>query len=75
MCVRPPYNIPVMKLLRYAISLSIAGVLALALSIVSTAQRRGGGPPPEGLSFRFLGPVGGNSVASIAGIPGAPFIY
>src|SRR5213078_2033282 len=39
------------------------------------AQRRGGGASPDALSFRFLGPVVGNRVASIAGVPGDPSIY
>ena len=30
---------------------------------------------PDGLAFRFLGPVVGNRVASIAGVPGDPSIY
>ena len=38
-------------------------------------QRRPGGSPAEALSFRFLGPVVGNRVASIAGIPGDPYVY
>ena len=40
----------------------------------SSAQRRGA-TPPEGLAFRFLGPIVGNRVASIAGIPGDPTTY
>jgi photosystem II stability/assembly factor-like uncharacterized protein len=64
-----------MKLRRLILFFAAAGVLAFALSAVSTAQRRGGGPQPEGLSFRFLGPVVGNRVASIAGIPGDPTTY
>ena len=41
------------------------------------AQRRGGGAnaSPDALSFRFLGPVVGNRVAAIAGVPGDPSIY
>jgi photosystem II stability/assembly factor-like uncharacterized protein len=46
------------------------GLFASALN----AQRRDA-PPPDGLSFRFLGPVVGNRVASIAGVPGDPSIY
>ena len=49
-------------------------VVALASSALLTAQRRGGGPPP-GLAFRFLGPVVGNRIASVAGVPGDPFTY
>jgi hypothetical protein len=39
------------------------------------AQRRGGAQREEGFRFRFVGPVVGNRVASIAGIPGDPTIY
>src|SRR5258708_13717890 len=46
----------------------------LAGALVS-AQRRGGAASPDALSFRFLGPVVGNRVASIAGVPGDPSIY
>ena len=42
---------------------------------VSAQRRGGGGPPADALSFRFLGPVVGNRVASIAGVPGDPSIY
>jgi photosystem II stability/assembly factor-like uncharacterized protein len=64
-----------MKLRRLVLSFAVAAALAFAFSAVSTAQRRGGGAPPDGLSFRFLGPVVGNRVASIAGIPGDPTTY
>ena len=33
--------------------------LSLTVAVVS-AQRRGGGGQPDGLSFRFLGPAVGN---------------
>src|SRR5438876_3954676 len=49
-------------------------VVAL-LSAVADAQRLGGGAPADALSFRFLGPVVGNRVASIAGVPGDPLTY
>src|SRR6266542_2868350 len=64
-----------MKLFRFLISLSVACVLAAMAFTVPQAQRRGGGPPPDGLSFRFLGPAVGNRVASIAGVPGDPYVY
>src|SRR6186713_3577939 len=54
------------------------GTLAVMIAAESPAllgQRRPGGPPADALSFRFLGPVVGNRVASIAGIPGDPYIY
>ena len=40
-----------------------------------TGQRRQGGAPADALSFRFLGPVVGNRIASVAGVPGNPYIY
>ncbi|HEY6211093.1 MAG TPA: hypothetical protein VIW45_02360, partial [Vicinamibacterales bacterium] len=52
-----------------------------ALAIVCTvgalaiAQRGGGAGQPQGLAFRFVGPAVGNRVASIAGVPGDPYIY
>jgi len=55
------------------------GIIAVAIAAVDptliVGQRRAGGPPAEALSFRFLGPVVGNRVASIAGVPGDPYIY
>src|SRR5438067_8487360 len=48
--------------------------MCLAGALVS-AQRLGGGASPDALSFRFLGPVVGNRVASITGVPGDPSIY
>ena len=53
-----------------------AGAFALLCLSPLSAQRRGGaGASAEALSFRFLGPVVGNRVASIAGVPGDPSIY
>src|SRR3981081_3702054 len=55
---------------------SSALILVCLLGAVGSAQRRGGGAPSaDALSFRFLGPVVGNRVASIAGVPGDPSIY
>ena len=59
-----------MKSIRVPAGLLVACLLAASL----TAQRRGA-PQPEGLAFRFLGPIVGNRVASIAGVPGDPSIY
>src|SRR3979409_2483113 len=59
-----------MRSLRLPLALVFVSLFAVAL----TAQRRGS-PPPDGLSFRFLGPIVGNRVASIAGVPGDPSIY
>ncbi|HKB10276.1 MAG TPA: hypothetical protein VKD69_06470 [Vicinamibacterales bacterium] len=52
-----------------------AAIILMSLAAVAAAQRRGGGASPDALSFRFLGPVVGNRVASIAGVPGDPSIY
>src|SRR5215472_10433735 len=49
-------------------------VVALASSVLLTAQRRGGNQP-SGLAFRFVGPAVGNRIASVAGVPGDPFTY
>ena len=38
----------------------------------ASAQERNGAPSADGLAFRFLGPVQGNRVAAVAGIPGDP---
>src|SRR5436189_3046553 len=56
----------------------LALLLSTAMfSIPAFAQRRGGGvaPPPEGLSFRFMGPAVGNRISAAAGIPGDPSTY
>src|SRR3954468_8657492 len=55
--------------------LSLAIILMSVAATVPSAQRRGSGTSPDALSFRFLGPVVGNRVASIAGVPGDPSIY
>jgi photosystem II stability/assembly factor-like uncharacterized protein len=48
--------------------------LAIVSIAVPRAQRRGGAPS-DGLSFRFVGPVVGNRVASVAGVAGDPYVY
>ena len=54
----------------------VVGTMALAFTVGVSAQRRSGAAASaEALSFRFLGPVVGNRVASIAGIAGDPSIY
>src|SRR6476659_8833392 len=62
---------------RLASACVIAAILACALVVSVSGQRRGGGGggTAEALSFRWLGPVVGNRVASIAGIPGDPTTY
>ncbi len=50
-------------------------LVCTCLMAVSAGAQRRGGAQPDGLSFRFLGPVVGNRVAAIAGIPGDPAIY
>jgi photosystem II stability/assembly factor-like uncharacterized protein len=53
----------------------LLGFLFACLVAVSINAQRRGGAQPDGLAFRFLGPVVGNRVASIAGVPGDPSIY
>src|SRR5947209_1617756 len=49
---------------------------AAILPVSGFGQRRGGGgQPPEGLSFRFMGPAVGNRISAAAGIPGDPSTY
>src|SRR3954467_11042772 len=57
-----------------SVRLIIAGLFACLLAVSISAQRRGAAQP-DGLAFRFLGPVVGNRVASITGVPGDPSIY
>ena len=47
-------------------------LFALLLTVVTAyAQRRGRGPEDvDAFRFRFVGPLAGNRVASIAGVPG-----
>src|SRR3954454_1994062 len=53
----------------------ILGLLFACLVAVSLGAQRRGNAQPDGLAFRFLGPVVGNRVAAIAGIPGDPSTY
>lgn len=51
-------------------------VLVLAGSTPrANGQRRRGGGGAEGFGFRFVGPVAGNRVAAVAGVPGDPSTY
>src|ERR671925_924226 len=61
-----------MTIIRWCLACALC---CLSASITLQAQRRGGGAAPDGLTFRFVGPVVGNRVASIAGVPGDPSIY
>src|SRR3954465_12098864 len=51
------------------------GFLFACLLAGSLGAPRPGAAQPDGLAFRFLGPVVGNRVAAIAGVPGDPSIY
>ncbi len=54
----------------------LALIVAVAIGATLAAQRRGGGAgAADSFSFRWVGPVVGNRVASIAGVPGDPFTY
>src|SRR3954452_1997190 len=57
-----------------SVRLGLGFLFACLVAISINAQRRGGAQP-DGLAFRFLGPVVGNRVASIAGVPGDPTTY
>jgi photosystem II stability/assembly factor-like uncharacterized protein len=57
--------------MRLPVSLAIVCLVGLT----PLYPQQGGGPPATDLSFRFVGPVVGNRVASVAGVPGDPFIY
>ena len=61
------------SLFRLLVSFSLVLVAAFLSVKPSFAQRRFG-PPPE-FRFRFVGPMRGNRVASIAGVPGDPSTY
>jgi photosystem II stability/assembly factor-like uncharacterized protein len=62
------------RIMRLRVFIATSALVVCAVS--STAQRRGDrAQPADALSFRFLGPVVGNRVASIAGVPGDPSIY
>src|SRR6478735_1513269 len=50
-----------------------AAVLAVVCAAGVSGQRRGGNG--DALSFRWVGPVVGNRVASIAGVAGDPTTY
>ena len=58
---------------RNATLLAFACVLCGAALL--QAQRRGAAPVEDGFSFRFVGPMVGNRIASIAGVPGDASTY
>ncbi|HEV8148395.1 MAG TPA: sialidase [Bryobacteraceae bacterium] len=49
--------------------------LALTATLALAQRGRFGGPPEDGVRFRFLGPAVGNRIASVAGVPGDQFTY
>lgn len=55
--------------------LCLAAALLTLLAAPSWAQRRFGPPPDHTFRFRFVGPMRGNRVASVAGVPGDPSTY
>src|SRR5262249_26086412 len=61
------YNV-FMRLTRLLGATTIAIAIA-TFAALPTAQRPTTAPPADALSFRFLGPVVGNRVASVAGVP------
>jgi photosystem II stability/assembly factor-like uncharacterized protein len=64
-----------MRLSRIGVASLVAVSLAALAGTGARAQRRSGGTPPQGLSFRFLGPIVGNRVAAIAGVAGDRSTY
>jgi photosystem II stability/assembly factor-like uncharacterized protein len=52
----------------------VLAVIAVAAA-PSYAQRRFGSANEDSLHFRFIGPIVGNRVASVAGVPGDPNTY
>src|SRR5437762_2566170 len=54
--------------------LVVVSILAVFVGI-SPAQRRGSARREDGFRFRFVGPVVGNRIAAVAGVPGDPSIY
>src|SRR4051812_1689590 len=65
-----------MRSMRFLTAALCAVVLAVLGGISASGQRRsGGGANGDALSFRWVGPVVGNRVASIAGVAGDPTTY
>ena len=59
---------------RYVLHVGVAAVLVV-LGSRTSAQPPAGVAPPQGLTFRFMGPAVGNRIASVAGVPGDPTVY
>ncbi len=53
----------------------LAACLAFTPMLALAQRGRFGGPPEEGVRFRFIGPANGNRIASVVGVPGDPFTY
>src|SRR5262245_64824697 len=65
-----------MNVMRFVSAVLVAGVLAAIGAVGVSGQRRGGNSASgDALSWRWVGPVVGNRVASIAGVPGDPTTY
>ncbi len=61
---------------RWCRNLCVAMLGVVLCAAAGFAQRRGAQGPDQGrMQFRFVGPIVGNRVASIAGIPGDPSTY
>src|SRR4051794_21910364 len=64
-----------MNVRTFTAAASVAVFAAVAAAGVNGQRRSGGGGNGEALSFRWGGPVVGNRVASVAGVPGDPTTY
>src|SRR5437762_5152605 len=62
-----------MTSMRASVILAVASLFTVAPIEAQRAADRERMPPT--LSFRFVGPAAGNRVASIAGVPGDPYVY
>jgi photosystem II stability/assembly factor-like uncharacterized protein len=62
----------VRNLVRYGCAFLLLGLFAASSGF---AQFRFRGPQEGGFRFRFIGPISGNRIASVAGVPGDPTTY
>src|SRR6266699_1193067 len=60
---------------RRGLALTLLGAAIFSVPAFAQGRRGGGAPPPEGLSFRFMGPAVGNRISAAAGISGDPSTY